>query len=117
MVHKDVVDLNDAAVTTANDDDDYEYEYDDDDDDDDVIFSFKTAPLNDKDSTTKFAIMGDLGVFSHTKESLRNLAKNIDDIDFVIFAGDISYANGDHRIWDDFFDMMDDMSFLTKKVR
>jgi hypothetical protein len=88
------------------------------DDEDEFILTFKTAPApKDKHSRTKFAIVADLGVFDHTKENLRNLTENINDIDFVVLAGDISYANGDHRVWDIFFGMMDEMNFLPKKVK
>ena len=83
---------------------------------DDSIFSFKTAPSINKHNPTKVAILGDLGVFEHSKETLNGLAKVIHDIDFIILAGDISYANGDHRIWDNFFDMLDQMKFFTQKV-
>ena len=84
----------------------------------DKIFSFKTAlPQNDKSGgKTKFAIIGDLGVFDHTKETLLSMGKNVDRIDCVVLVGDISYANGDHRIWDLFFDMIDEMELFTTKV-
>jgi len=86
------------------------------DDDEDSIFSFITSPpKNDKDSRIKFAVIGDLGVFETSKESLRSIKAYSDAIDFVILAGDISYANGDHRIWDEFFDMIDEMRFFKEK--
>jgi hypothetical protein len=78
----------------------------------------KTVPApKDKYSRTKFAIIADLVVFDHTKENLRNLTDNINDIDFVVLAGDISYANRDYRVWDNFFGMMDEMNFLPKKIK
>ncbi len=83
---------------------------------DEAIFSFKTAPVMNKNSPTKFAILGDLGVFDHSKETLSALAKKSQDIDFIILAGDISYANGQHTIWDKFFDMIDEIKLFTNKV-
>jgi len=60
-------------------------------------FQFKTAPKKHKKSSTKFAIVGDLGVLRHSKDTLRHLKSNSNDVDFVILAGDISYANGNHK--------------------
>lgn len=130
-------DVNINSAYGVHDDDNDEYEYEeyyrkeirrieayqrntlvDTDDNEDAIFSFKTAPpRNDKNAPTKFAILGDLGVFDHTKETLGMLATKIDDFDFIILVGDISYANSDHRVWDQFFNMMDDMKMFTRKVR
>ncbi len=63
------------------------------------IFSFQTSPSKSNESgrTTKFAVIGDLGVFDHTRESLQSMKKHSDAIDFVILAGDIAYGNGDYR--------------------
>lgn len=67
---------------------------------DTTAYAFKTAPTIHGGSVTRVAILADLGVFDHTIETLRALASNKKKIDFIILAGDISYANGFHPIWD-----------------
>jgi len=66
------------------------------------IFQFQTGPVPGPHGRTKVAIVGDLGVFSHTMETLSVLSSRMDDVDSVILVGDISYATGsswnvDHR--------------------
>jgi acid phosphatase type 7 len=95
------------------------------------IRSFRTAPRpptpGDESSYTavQFAMVGDLGQFPHSQETcarlLRSLHRtsgggggastytsNVDVVDAIVLAGDIAYANMDHRQWDTFFDFMDD---------
>ncbi len=36
-------------------------------------------------------------------------------LDAILILGDISYANSDHTIWDDWFTMMDEFGFLQNK--
>ena len=67
---------------------------------DTTVCAFKTAPTIHGGGITRVAIIADLGVFDHTIETLRVLASNKKKIDFIILAGDISYANGFHPIWD-----------------
>jgi len=61
------------------------------------IFSFRTAPTSESGKSTKIAILGDLGAFDHTKETLNILSSHLDDVDSIVLVGDLSYANGDHR--------------------
>ena len=63
----------------------------------DEQFWFKTGPRIGAEASARMAIIGDLGVFNHTRASLQVLSNDIDNIDFVVMAGDISYANGNHR--------------------
>lgn len=83
------------------------------------IFTFKTAPQSNHKtykSTTKMAVFGDLGVFDHSKETLLHLVSRKDDFDFMILAGDISYANSNHVIWDRLFTMFDNIELFRTKV-
>jgi len=84
----------------------------------DQVFSFRTSPVQGTEQSTKVAIIGDLGVFDHTKEMLSVLSsRHLEDVTSIILVGDISYANGFHRIWDSWFDMMDSTKIPQKKVR
>jgi predicted phosphodiesterase len=79
------------------------------------IHSFHTSPAPGPDVITKVAIIADVGVFQHSKDTLIILEKHMSTIDSIFLLGDISYANSDHRIWDDWFTMMDERAFLRNK--
>ena len=73
----------------------------------DKIRSFSTAAA--KASPTRLAIVGDLGQFAHSQETLQSLFQiNPHELDAMILAGDIAYAGTDGRKWDTFFDFWDD---------
>lgn len=72
-----------------------------------LIRSFKTAPIRGE-GPVSFAVIGDLGQFSFSEETLRHLRDNKEGIHATILAGDISYNENDHRLWDTFFDFLDD---------
>lgn len=72
----------------------------------DKIRFFRTAPATP--TTTRLAIVGDLGQFEHSQETLQRLYRNPDEFDAMILAGDIAYAGTDGRKWDTFFDFWDD---------
>jgi hypothetical protein len=93
--------------------------------------------------TIKFAVLGDLAVRPHSRETVRNLQLgsllntphydvNDDEhsssssneayqfhkhhtkgIDCILLAGDLAYADGDHTVWDDWLDMMSEQSFFA----
>jgi acid phosphatase type 7 len=73
----------------------------------DKIRSFRTAPAAGT-VNARFAIVGDLGQFPHSAETMARLLRSRNDIDAVILAGDVAYPGHDHRSWDTFFDFMDD---------
>lgn len=77
------------------------------------VRSFTTAP-DSSDSPVSFAIVGDLGQFSHSQETLVHMKYNQNDIDAVMLVGDIAYTGLDHRAWDTFFDFLDDYSFFDE---
>lgn len=75
------------------------------------IRSFTTAPVPGS-FPIHLAIIGDIGQFPHSEESLarmlRERSQNSQMIHAVLLAGDIAYSNEDHRRWDTFFDFLDD---------
>ena len=73
----------------------------------DKIRHFKTAS-QDPSQTTRLAIVGDLGQFPHSQETLQRLYRSPEEFDAVLLAGDIAYAGTDGRKWDTFFDFWDD---------
>lgn len=87
----------------------------------DKIRTFRTAPApatGGDDSTyapVSFAIIGDLGQFPHSEETLARLIRSRDEVDSIILAGDIAYSNMDHRQWDTFFDFLDDYPIADHK--
>ena len=87
------------------------------------VRSFTTAPAavtsssSTKDNDVipvKFAIMGDLGQFDHSRETLEHLSNHSDDIDAVVLVGDIAYTDYDPRRWDTFMDFLDDFSIFDQ---
>ena len=101
--------------------------------------NFLTPPAPGKwyspplDKTIKFAIMGDLGVRPHTRETIKNLDQShcgnndinapLSDgqnfhchhsqgVDAILLAGDLAYTNNNHAVWDDWFDMMSEHDFF-----
>jgi hypothetical protein len=78
-----------------------------------AVRSFKTAPITTTGPVT-FAIIGDLGQFDHSQETLDHMREHRDGIDAVIMAGDIAYPEYDHRRWDTFFDFLDDYSIFDE---
>ena len=80
-----------------------------------TIHRFKTSPEPGINTRTKVAIIADVGVFQHSKDTLSDLGKQMDTFDAIFLLGDIAYANSDHRIWDDWFDMMDQQTFFRSK--
>lgn len=64
-----------------------------------AINTFKTMPaVGDKTTPLKFGVIGDLGVTKHSKKTVAHCLEN--DLDMMLHAGDLSYANCDQPIWD-----------------
>ena len=74
----------------------------------DKIRHFKTAAIPGTVKTTRIAVVGDLGQFPHSQETLQRLYRSPDEFDTLLLAGDIAYAGLDGRKWDTFFDFWDD---------
>lgn len=65
-------------------------------------YSFKTAPAKKDDFS--FIALGDV---STSQEAKKNIAHIVSEKPaFVLIAGDLSYANGKHYIWDAWFEML-----------
>lgn len=75
------------------------------------IRSFRTAP--DTEETMypiTFGIIGDLGQFEHSQETVEHLRDHLQGIKTVVLVGDIAYPEMNGRKWDTFFDFLDDKS-------
>ena len=67
------------------------------------ISTFHTPPAPGQwpqDRSIKFAVMGDLATKPHSRETIWHLDRD-KSIDCILLAGDISYANNHHHIWDE----------------
>jgi hypothetical protein len=82
------------------------------------------------DHTIKFAVLGDLAVTTHSRQTVHLLnqhhlgldanvasGKGIhlphgQNIDCVLLAGDLAYANSNHDVWDEWMDMMSAHEFF-----
>jgi len=76
------------------------------------VRSFKTAPAVGTHQATyaTFAIVGDLGQFSHSQDTMEHMSTHQGEYDIALLVGDIAYPEYDHRRWDTFFDFLDDFS-------
>lgn len=78
------------------------------------IRSFTTAPEPGTGENIKFAIIGDIGQFAHSEETLDHLRLNREGVNAIMLAGDVAYAQEDHRRWDTFFDFLDDYPLVEE---
>ncbi len=62
-------------------------------------YAFNTIP--ESAQSVKFLAFGDHGLSSEGLQTSDNILNS--DADFLILSGDISYANGDQSVWDDYF--------------
>lgn len=77
------------------------------------VRSFTTAPES-SEAPVSFAIIGDLGQFEHSQETLEHMRAQREHINAVILVGDVAYTEFDHRRWDTFFDFLDDFSIFDE---
>jgi hypothetical protein len=82
--------------------------------DDGRVRSFTTAPESTTAGPVTFAIIGDLGQFEHSQETLEHMRDHSEGINAVMLVGDIAYTDYDHRRWDTFFDFLDDFSVFDE---
>lgn len=67
------------------------------------ISSFTTPPAPGQwpaGRSITFAVIGDLGAKSHSRQTIRHLDKHSEGFDAVLFAGDLAYPSKDHENWD-----------------
>lgn len=77
------------------------------------IHSFRTGPF-ETDAPVTLALVGDLGQFPHSEDTLARMVRDADQIDVAILAGDVAYTEMDHRRWDTFLDFLDDYPLFSK---
>jgi Purple acid Phosphatase, N-terminal domain len=80
-----------------------------------VVRKFTTAPPANKDQPINFAIIGDLGQFDHSRETLEHMMRHKDEFDAVMLVGDVAYTDYDHLRWDTFGDFLDDYACFDEK--
>jgi hypothetical protein len=78
------------------------------------VRSFRTAPVVGPDSLVKFAIVGDIGQFDHSIETMQHLRTHKKGVAAIMLTGDLAYPEFDERRWDTFFDFMDDYSYIDE---
>ncbi len=77
------------------------------------IHSFRTGSF-DKETPLTLALVGDLGQFPHSEDTVARMARDADILDVAILAGDVAYTEFDHRRWDTFLDFFDDYPLFSK---
>ena len=66
--------------------------------------------LKETNGTTTFIAYGDMGTGDIDQNSTHEILAHIDDVDFVLHVGDISYARGDAKKWDSWFNEIEPVS-------
>ena len=62
------------------------------------FYHFRTAPkVGNTHAPVTMAIIGDVGLYEHSKETLKVMANREREFDSILLVGDISYANGHHK--------------------
>jgi len=78
--------------------------------------SFTTAPLSTNKSgefvPLKFALVGDLGQTEDSLATMKHIA-NDEEVNAILHAGDMSYADSEQNRWDSWFEMI---KFLSNRV-
>lgn len=70
------------------------------------VYSFRTAPARPTDFT--FTAFGDHGVTDAARRNMENVLR--EKPAFHLLLGDISYANGNQPVWDDYFRQIEPMA-------
>ena len=67
-------------------------------------FSFKTPPAVGRKEALKLLVVGDLGQTENSSSTMDNMQKllNAGHVDMVLFAGDLSYSDGNGHRWDSY---------------
>lgn len=78
------------------------------------IRSFRTAPPVGPDHNVKFAIVGDIGQFDHSMETMDHLRTHKKGVEAMMLTGDLAYPEFDERRWDTFLDFLDDYSYIDE---
>jgi len=87
--------------------------------DPEAVRTFRTAPVpggTPVDKHLKIALIGDIGQFEHSEETLDHLRTHHGPsvADVVLLAGDLAYPEYDHRRWDTFLDFLDDYPLVDQ---
>jgi hypothetical protein len=68
------------------------------------ILTFKTLPQTGDNTIITFGILGDIGQTIHSVSTIEHLTKE-QDIDMILHAGDLSYADCEQSLWDSYGEM------------
>jgi hypothetical protein len=73
------------------------------------IFNFKTLPKIGYKSKLTFGILGDIGQTKNSVSTLNHLIRE-HDIDMILHAGDLSYADCNQSLWDSYGEMIEPLA-------
>lgn len=73
------------------------------------ILHFKTLPYPGDNTKIIFGVLGDIGQTIHSVSTINNLIKE-KNIDMILHAGDLSYADCQQPLWDSYGEMIEPLS-------
>ena len=76
------------------------------------LLSFTTLPKVGDENEISFAVIGDLGQTRYSSFTVDRILQN-KDVKMILHAGDLSYADCNHSLWDSYGEMIEP---LSKKI-
>ncbi len=76
------------------------------------ILHFKTLPNPGDNTKITFGILGDIGQTIHSVSTINHLIKE-QNVDIILHAGDLSYADCEQTLWDTYGEMIEPLSYNT----
>jgi len=73
------------------------------------ILTFKTLPKIGDNTQITFGILGDIGQTKHSLSTLSHLMKE-HDVNMILHAGDLSYADCEQPLWDSYGEMTEPLA-------
>lgn len=73
------------------------------------ILEFKTLPNPGDNTNIIFGVLGDIGQTSNSLSTIKHLMKE-SNIDMILHAGDLSYADCEQVLWDSYGEMIEPLS-------
>jgi hypothetical protein len=73
------------------------------------ILTFKTLPGMGDNTKITFGILGDIGQTTHSISTINHLMKE-QDINMILHAGDLSYADCEQSLWDSYGEMIEPLA-------
>jgi len=76
------------------------------------ILYFRTLPNQGQNTKLTFGVLGDIGQTKNSLSTINHIMKD-KDINMILHAGDLSYADCDQQLWDSYGEMIEPLASYT----